>query len=108
MIHFSADLAPMVQFTGDCNQCGICCVTHIDGHRYFCEHLEVKNLGEPGGTRCKVYDKRYDRMPITLMREDMGACEWSFCFKGSLEETKIILKYGIGQGCSYQVEMKEG
>ena len=56
---------------GKCRRCGLCC---LSGKRqYQCEHLEVITaVGAAGGTRCRVYESRWQGMPIKMMDQGSG------------------------------------
>ncbi len=103
-MYFAANLMKSIRLVGECNRCGICCVNQEGTDRFICENLEMTNLGQPNGTRCTVYDKRYNGMPI-LMYADDGRWVRSLCMKDSAEESQIILDKGIGKGCSLTVQM---
>lgn len=87
---------------GQCNRCGLCCLAE-DGSR--CQFLIVSAApGEPEATRCKVYRIRYDGMAIKMVRSDGTMSPAAFhCAKDSAEEETIIIRKGIGRGCSLQV-----
>ena len=94
---------PSVRLTGVCNQCGVCCITR-DGP---CEMLEVtRELGAPYAARCKVYDKRYNGMPITIIAPDGSRVEKKYyCAKDSVAEMKVVIERGIMLGkCSLKIE----
>jgi hypothetical protein len=56
---------------GGCSQCGLCCLSK--GRRYQCEHLEVvTEVGVLQGTRCRVYEERWQGMPIKMMDRESG------------------------------------
>jgi len=91
----------MIQLTGTCNQCGLCC--YWQGCK--CLNLEViKAPGQPDATRCRVYDKRYDGMPIVLQHRQTGEIFGGTCGLDSTEETLSIIESGIGRGCSLEIE----
>ncbi len=106
--HFGIGLLQKITLCGECNRCGLCCVEHVGKDRLICEHLEMSNLGHANGTRCRVYDRRYDGMPIVMFADDGGGWVPSVCFKDSPGEVHAILEKGIDQGCSLTVELKEG
>jgi len=92
----------MIQLTGTCNQCGLCCYD-LDGFK--CLNLEVvKAPGQPDATRCRVYAERYDGMPIVMQQRGTAAIRGGVCRKDSFEETMAIIEVGIGRGCSLKVE----
>jgi hypothetical protein len=86
---------------GNCNQCGLCCFVG----RYKCENLEVTSIiGAPSATRCKVYEKRYNDMPI-LLKSPEGHIRTGFCLKDTPgEEQSIIPLIRSGQ-CSMEEEL---
>lgn len=78
---------------GTCNRCGNCC--QMGG--YVCDNLEGV-IGQQ--TTCRVYDKRYDGMMIT-MTNAYGSRLHATCSKGKSEEPQ--LKDLIDEGkCSYR------
>jgi hypothetical protein len=90
-----------LSLVGQCNQCGFCCT---DGDMK-CEHLEVTSeLGAPMSTRCIVYDKRYDGMPIAMLGP--AGSRMSVCRKDSADETSGVMSW-IGRGCSLDVAGEE-
>ena len=90
----------MIQLTGTCNKCGLCC--YELGAK--CLNLEVvKAPGQPDATRCRVYDKRYDGMPIILQHKN-GSVRGSVCRLNSSAETLAIIETGFGKGCSLEIE----
>jgi hypothetical protein len=100
--------------SGDCNRCGLCCTTEVNGHVFVCQYLraeidaayKTKPLGTPGASRCGAYENRRDGMPITL-RNFAGDTIHAQCGKNSWAETKTILERGIGRGCSMTVNRAE-
>lgn len=74
-----------------------------------CEHLEVLcPIGQPRASRCRVYQIRYDGMPIQLNDIRTGRrVEISLCAKNSRAETDAIVSQGIGRGCSLTVTMEK-
>ena len=84
-----------MKLVGTCNQCGLCC---MEGDSK-CYHLEVSPLG---GTRCLVYNMRYNGMPIILHKGNV-VTGIAACAKDSEAEDMEIIKKGIGKGCSLKV-----
>ncbi len=92
----------MIVLLGACCRCGACCDDPIYGR---CENLiveEGKKIGEEGASRCGVYEKRYNGMPIRVISKT-GAILNTVCLKDSVEETKEIVTRGMGRGCSLRV-----
>lgn len=93
-----------LKLLGSCNQCGACCQATYGNAIVTCEHLEVTGeIGEPEATRCLVYDRRYDGMPIRMRGPD-GLMVPTRCSKGSVNEIVQVIQR-IGRGCSYTVEV---
>ena len=93
-----------MKLKGKCNFCGLCCFS-ASGAK--CENLQIVLLaGVPNGTVCTAYDKRYDGMPIRMLRPDGSEAEPGLhvCAKDSLAETLAIAEKGIGRGCSLTIE----
>ena len=88
-----------MMLTGECNQCGACCFTK---HGAVCENLEILTRpGLPDATRCKVYSKRYDGMPIRMIARDGRLLKGYYCAKNSRAEVDVIVEMGIKKGvCS--------
>ncbi len=78
---------------GICNQCGLCC---MDG-RDRCINLEIMAIGT---TRCRLYQERYNGMPIVLVSPDNIVTHVGICGKDSIYEDRAIIQKGIGKGCS--------
>lgn len=77
---------------GSCSRCGSCCLVG----EYRCDNLE----GQIGGaTSCRVYEERFNGMPITLINAE-GLRRRGACAKGKSEEPRIkeLIKEGR---CSY-------
>jgi len=92
----------VIQLTGTCNKCGLCCYDELG---FKCLNLEVvKAPGQPDATRCRVYDKRYDGMPIVLQHPQTCDFRGGTCGKDSLTETFAIIEAGIGKGCSLEID----
>jgi len=90
-----------VKLTGTCNKCGLCCYDELGAK---CLNLEVvKTPGQPQATRCRVYDKRYDGMPIILQHPTDGSIRGGTCRLNSTAETLSIIETGFGKGCSLKV-----
>lgn len=98
-----------IALVGDCNRCGVCCEVESFGMTLRCERLEVLGpIGQPGATRCRAYQTRYDGMPIQLYDIRTGRRVMdSLCAKNSQGETDAILSRGIGRGCSLSVARPE-
>jgi hypothetical protein len=98
-------LSKHIALVGDCNQCGACCEVEKYGMTLRCEHLDVLGpIGQPGASRCRAYQTRYDGMPIQLYDIHTGRLvESSICAKNSRAETEAILSQGIWRGCSLSV-----
>lgn len=91
----------MERITGICNQCGLCCYIG----RYKCENLEVTGfIGMANATRCKVYEKRFNNMPIILKTPE-GEVMHGYCLKGVKEEDDIIAQYIRTGQCSMKEEL---
>ena len=105
--HFAPALSEHVNLLGSCNRCGRCCVAMVEGVRFICENLEMTSLGNPEGSRCLVYNKRFDGMPIVMLNDEGDAFVPAVCHKDSEAEVRDILERGIGNGCSYLVQIKE-
>lgn len=102
----------VVRLEGACNQCGLCCTMAVNGTRVACEFLEITRVpGEPLATRCTVYDRRWQGMPIRMVDPeglvvfDRGAR--IVCGVGSIGEALSILSRGIGKGCSLTPAFEE-
>lgn len=107
-LHFASQQLPVfVTLEGECNKCGLCCAAKKDGQWLFCSNLLVSSIGMEGGTRCLVYEKRYDGMPITMTNVDGNIRVFAQCHKDSPEETAKIVQEGIGKGCSLRIK-REG
>jgi len=73
-----------------------------------CLNLEViSRPGLPNATRCRVYDKRYDGMPIVLQHPATGEIRGGVCRLDSTAETLSIIETGIGKGCSLEIDRTE-
>lgn len=103
-------MSKRIVLVGDCNQCGVCCEVESEGVTLRCENLEVRGpIGQPGASRCRAYQTRYDDMPIRLydIRTGQLAEDDFVCAKNSPAnrhaETETILNHGIGRGCSLSV-----
>ncbi len=94
-----------IALVGDCNRCGVCCEVESFGRTLRCANLEViGSLGQPGASRCRAYQTRYEGMPIQLYDIRTGRLiRNSICAKNSPGETDAILSRGIGRGCSLSV-----
>jgi len=91
----------VIKLIGECNKCGLCCYSP---EGFKCLNLEVVKVpGQPEATRCRVYDKRYDGMPIVMQQRGTAAITGGVCRKDSFDETMAIFETGIGKGCSLQV-----
>jgi len=91
-----------LKLTGTCNKCGLCCYSP---EGFKCLNLEVVKVpGQPDGTRCRVYAKRYDGMPIVMQQRGTGDITGGVCRKDSFDETMVILETGIGKGCSLKLD----
>jgi len=91
----------MIKLVGECNRCGLCC---YDAAGAKCLNLEVISTpGQPNATRCRVYNKRYDGMPIVLQHQESGELIGGVCRLDSIDETLAIINSGIGKGCSLEV-----
>lgn len=93
-----------LKLVGECHRCGLCC--EFKGYRCL-NLIAPAPIGIvpailPGPTTCRVYDRRYDRMPITLM-DARGNIARGECAKDSLTEVATIIETGIGKGCSLSV-----
>lgn len=97
------------RLAGACNGCGMCCTGEWEGKTYKCLHLEItRSVGQPNATRCRVYDKRFDGMPVPLVDETTNQVfTLGWCWKDSEEETAAIISRGIGRGCSLVLVDKE-
>lgn len=107
-VHLASALLPIVELTGECNRCGLCCAGQVEGKAWACEHLQLTPgvpFGAPGASKCRVYERRVNGMEITVYFADGGRAR-AQCFKGSPQETEIILPH-IGKGCSLRVGVKE-
>lgn len=85
---------------GDCNKCGLCC---MEGG-YRCKNLVVLGaIGNPDASFCAVYEARTNLMPIEFIDEQGERLEGNYsCYKG-FGEDEIIIRKGIGKGCSLWV-----
>ena len=103
-------MSTRIALAGECNRCGACCEVERWGMTLRCEHLEVLGLiGQPGASRCRAYQTRYDGMPIQLYDIRTGRRVMdSLCAKNSQAETDAILSQGIGRGCSLSVAQGNG
>jgi len=91
-----------LKLTGTCNRCGLCCYDELG---YRCLNLEVTaSPGQPQATRCRVYDKRYDGMPIVLQHPTTADIHGGTCALNSTAETMAIIETGFGKGCSLAIE----
>jgi len=101
MVH-TRIIKAVIKLTGTCNQCGLCCYSP---EGFKCLNLEVVKVpGQPEATRCRVYDKRYDGMPIVMQQPGTGDIAGGVCALDSFAETMTILETGIGKGCSLEIE----
>ena len=92
-----------IKLSGECNLCGACCLG-INGER--CEHLQLLTaVGMPSGTRCDIYQKRYDGMPIVMVAKDGSRISGQYqCALNSPAETQAIVGC-IGRGlCSMTID----
>lgn len=91
-----------LKLSGQCNLCGLCCFVG----NLRCENLEILTFpGMPFSTRCRVYAKRYDMMPIRMLNSSGEAVGEASCAgAGTPLETLEIMQKGIGKGCSLKVE----
>ena len=85
-----------MRLVGECNRCGAC---YRDRDGYACLHL----LPDGDRTRCEVYDRRYDGMPIVLIAPDGLSMRGGTCAKDSPAEARAIVERGIGRGCSLAI-----
>lgn len=95
-----------MKFSGECNRCGLCCLsTGRDGEALRCKNLVVRTIvGKPDATRCAVYDRRFDGMEIEMLDAAGNLKSIAICAKGSAEEDLVIFEHGIGRGCSLTIE----
>lgn len=85
-----------MKLEGECNLCGSCCVNGD----WRCLNLKVRGrIGEPFATVCSKYNQRYDGMPIVMMNSKGKTVE-GICHKDSKAETRLIVRFGFGRGCS--------
>jgi len=92
----------VIKLTGTCNKCGLCCYDDVGAK---CLNLEVvKAPGRPDATHCRVYDKRYNGMPIVLQHAASGSIRGGVCSLNSSAETLAIIETGLGKGCSLEIE----
>lgn len=86
------------KLVGKCNQCGLCC--YVWG--YKCINLIVDGYpGEPGATRCGVWNLRYDGMPIKLVNGKGRIVGESKCALNTAKEVETVIPH-IGRGCSLE------
>jgi hypothetical protein len=88
-----------MKLTGECNLCGACCFSKYGA---VCENLEIlTRQGLPNTTRCTVYSKRYNGMPIRMIAKDGRRLRGYYCAKNSPAEVEAIIEMGIKRGvCS--------
>ena len=91
-----------MKLTGECNFCGACCFSRSGA---VCENLEVLTRpGLPNATRCRVYAKRYNGLPIRMITKAGRILRGYYCAKNSVAEVKTIIEMGIKKGfCSLRV-----
>lgn len=89
---------------GTCNQCGNCCTLGP----YVCANLDVKApIGTPLATRCLVYNRRSNDMPIVLVNYKTGDAFNGYCLHGSKAE-EMALTDLVRQGkCSLEIDNGE-
>ena len=93
-------LLERLALVGTCNRCGSCCQEYVHGEWHTCAHLVLEGvMGQPSATTCGVYDARRDGMAIELLAPS-GASYVSRCWKDSPNETRGILRSGLGRGCT--------
>lgn len=102
------EMAKKPTLVGDCNLCGLCCVTDApEGGFLKCVNLIVRDwdqLGQPGATRCGFHESRYDGMQIFLVDRSGKLRGESKCHTGAAEAEAIIERRLIGRGCSLTLE----
>jgi len=92
----------VIKLTGTCNQCGLCCYSP---EGFKCLNLEVVKVpGQPEATRCRVYDKRYDGMPIVMQDPTTGELYGGTCALDSFTETMAVIESGFGKGCTLKLD----
>jgi len=94
----------MIHLTGTCNQCGLCCYDELGAKCLNLEVVKDKYPGQPEATHCRVYDKRYDGMPIILQHPADGSIRGGTCRLNSVAETLSIIETGFGKGCSLEIK----
>ena len=99
-------LRPTVKLKGNCNRCGLCCVSFINGTMYRCINLIVRGyVSEPDATTCSVYNARRPEMPILMLDEEGHESPGRHvCCHGSPDEGAIIMHKGFGKGCSLELD----
>lgn len=103
---FLANAPAVAELRGNCNRCGSCCTADVDGVPVVCDNLHTfgfTKIGRPEATQCRVYERRYDNMPIIMRSFDGTVLLHAVCRKGPAE-TPIIVARGLGRGCSLTVE----
>lgn len=91
---------------GDCNRCGLCCFMPTpEGEMLRCIYLIVTGeVGKAAATACAIHDlEGRNGEKIYLVDKDGHLRGESFCAVGNDDETEVILKQGIGKGCSLGV-----
>lgn len=99
-----------ITWLGTCNRCGLCCSMEVKGYLLVCEHLravisggQTKPLGAPEASRCGVYERRVDGMPIRLLDATGTPRMEGQCRKDHWLEDERIIARGIGKGCSLRI-----
>jgi len=91
-----------MKLVGECSKCGLCCYDELG---FKCLNLEVtKAPGQPDATRCRVYDKRFNGMPIVMQHPTTLDIRGSVCALDSSAETLAIIETGFGKGCSLEID----
>lgn len=107
-----------LRWAGTCNQCGLCCTIDVQHNgrqmRLSCEHLRVYlsggvplPVGHPEATKCAVYERRVDGMPIKMLDATGTARMEGQCRQNHWLEDERILVRGLGKGCSLRLATPE-
>ena len=83
-----------------CSRYGLCCTSKRGDRTVFCEFLEHIALGEPEGTRCRVYAERVHLMPIRMLYDTGEFVRQTRCVRVEPDHLHFIQQKGLAAQCS--------
>jgi hypothetical protein len=83
-----------------CSRCGLCCTSKRGDRLVFCEYLDRIAVGEPNGTRCRVYESRSHLMPIRMLYADGEFVRQTRCVTIEPDHLNILQDKGLESRCS--------